>query len=126
MPGSIQIPHDPPEHPAQSGQLYQFHFTGLPRLETHRRTRRDVQAHAAAVATVKEQGVVGFEKVICEPTWIGRSPRLDTLRLKVRRPTFSSPDLTRIQCDIRLESLRLTQGFKVNGGRAVRPLGLWQ
>ena len=52
---ALKIAHDPPgkpKHPPPPAQVHQLHLPTLPRLEPHRRPRRNVQAHAATRRTV--------------------------------------------------------------------------
>ena len=49
---------------AQACQGDQFYRARLSRLETHRRTGGNIQAHAARLLARKRQGVIGFIEVI--------------------------------------------------------------
>jgi hypothetical protein len=74
---------------ALARQRHQFHRALLARLEAHGRAGGDVQAHAVGAPALEGQRRIDFKKWKCEPTWMGRSPRLATTTVAVARPAFS-------------------------------------
>src|SRR3546814_12169091 len=61
---SSDLPPGEAEHPARTGQLDQFDFARLPRLEAHGGAGRDVQAHTPRAVPIEAQRVVGLDEVV--------------------------------------------------------------
>ena len=67
-----------PVHATLAAEGDKLDLALVPRLEPHRGACRDVEPHAERAARSNSSSGLTSKKWKCEPTWIGRSPRLRT------------------------------------------------